>query len=102
MKNETLITKYPKEKIDLINKAIEEKESNMEEETEYNDGLINIKNGDKPEFKIKINQISLDIITFAFDIMQMFTLFHKECYPNILGNMAVIIISHLNFQTDKV
>ena len=102
MKNETLITKYPKEKIDLIKEALEEEESNMEEETEHNEGLINIKNGDKPEFKIKINQISLDIITFAFDIMQMFTLFHKECYPNILGNMAVIIISHLNFLTDKV
>ena len=102
MKNETLIIKYPKEKIDLIKEAIEEEESNMEEETEHNEGLINIKNGDKPEFKIKVNQISLDIITFAFDIMQMFTLFHKECYPNILGNMAVIIYSHLNFQTDKV
>ena len=102
MKNETLITKYPKEKIDLIKEALEEEESNMEEETEHNEGLINIKNGDKPEFKIKINQISLDIITFAFDIMEMFTLFHKECYANILGNMAVIIISHLNFQTDKV
>ena len=102
MKNETLITKYPKEKIDSINEALEEEESNMEEETEHNEGLINIKSGDKPEFKIKVNQISLDIINFSFDIMEMFTLFHKECYANILGNMAVIIISHLNFQTDKV
>ena len=102
MKNETLITKYPKEKIDSINEALEEEESNMEEETVHNEGLINIKSGDKPEFKIKVNQISLDIINFAFDIMEMFTLFHKECYANILGNMAVIIISHLNFQTDKV
>ena len=30
----------------------------------------------------------------------MFSLFHKECYGNILGNIAVIIISHLNYQTD--
>ena len=30
MKNETLIIKYPKEKIDLIKEAIEEEESNME------------------------------------------------------------------------
>ena len=102
MKNETLITKYPKEKIDLIKEALEEEENNNEEENEPNEELINIKDGDKPEIKIKINQISLDIINFAFDILKMFTLFHKECYANILGNMAVIIISHLNHQTDKV
>jgi len=102
MKNETLITKYPKEKIDLIKEALEEEENNNEEENEPNEELINIKDGDKPEIKLKISQISLDIINFAFDIMKMFTLFHKDCYANILGNMAVIIISHLNFQTDKV
>ena len=102
MKNETLITKYPKEKIDLIKESLEEEENNNEEENEPNEELINIKDGDKPELKIKISQISLDIINFSFDIMKMFTLFHKECYANILGNMAVIIISHLNLQTDKV
>ena len=102
MKNETLITKYPKEKIDLIKESLEEEENNNEEENESNEELINIKDGDKPELKIKISQISLDIINFSFDIMKMFTLFHKECYANILGNMAVIIISHLNLQTDKV
>ena len=102
MKNEALITKYPKEKIDLIKESLEEEENNNEEENEPNEELINIKDGDKPELKIKISQISLDIINFSFDIMKMFTLFHKECYANILGNMAVIIISHLNLQTDKV
>ena len=102
MKNETLITKYPKEKIDLITEALEEEENNNEEENEPNEEVINIKDGDKPEIKIKISEISLDIINFAFDVMKMFTLFHKECYANILGNMAVIIISHLNFQIDKV
>ena len=102
MKNETLITKYPKEKIDLITEALEEEENNNEEENELNEEIINIKDGDKPEIKIKISEISLDIINFAFDVMKMFTLFHKECYANILGNMAVIIISHLNFQIDKV
>ena len=102
MKNETLITKYPKEKIDLITEALEEEENNNEEENELNEEVINIKDGDKPEVKIKISEISLDIINFAFDVMKMFTLFHKECYANILGNMAVIIISHLNFQIDKV
>ena len=102
MKNETLITKYPKEKIDLITEALEEEENNNEEENEPNEEVINIKDGDKPEVKIKISEISLDIINFAFDVMKMFTLFHKECYANILGNMAVIIISHLNFQIDKV
>lgn len=102
MKNETLITKYPKEKIDLIAESLEEEENNNEEENEPNEEVINIKDGDKPEVKIKISEISLDIINFAFDVMKMFTLFHKECYANILGNMAVIIISHLNFQIDKV
>ena len=104
MKEESLITKYPKEKIDMINEALDEdEENNNDEENENNnEELLNIKEGEKPEIKIKICQISLDIINFAFDIMKMFTLFHKECYPNILGNMAVIIISHLNLQTDKV
>ena len=103
MKDRSLITKYPKEKIDMINEALEEdEENNNDEENEANEELLNIKDGEKPEYKIKICQESLDIITFAFDILKMFTLFPKDCYPNILGNMAVIIISHLNLQTDKI
>ena len=61
---------------------------------------MNINDGDKPEFKIKINQTGLDIINFSFEILKMFCLFHKECYEIILGNLAVLIISHLNYQTD--
>jgi hypothetical protein len=87
----------------MINEALDEdEENNNDEENETNEELLNIKDGEKPEYKIKICQESLDIIKFAFDILKMFTLFHKDCYPNILGNMAVIIISHLNLQTDKV
>ena len=103
MKDMSLITKYPKEKIDMINEALEEEEeNNNNEENETNEELLNIKDGEKLEYKIKICQESLDIINFAFDILKMFTLFHKDCYPNILGNMAVIVISHLNLQTDKI
>ena len=44
MKKETLITKYPKEKIDLIQEALEEEEeNNNEEENEQNEELLNIK-----------------------------------------------------------
>ena len=102
IKNETIINKYPSEKINLIKEAIEDEENNNEEENEANEGLLNIKDGDKPELKLKINKISLDIINFAFDILKMFTLFHKECYAIILGNMAVIIISHINFQNEQI
>ena len=102
MKNETIITKYPSDKINIINEALEDEENNNEEENETNEALLNIKDGDKPEIKIKISQISLDIINFAFDILKMFTLFHKECYAHILGNMAVIIISHINFQNEQI
>ena len=102
IKNETIIKKYPSEKINLIKEAIEDEENNNEEENEANEGLLNIKDGDKPELKLKINKISLDIINFAFDILKMFTLFHKECYAIILGNMAVIIISHINFQNEQI
>ena len=102
IKNETIIKKYPLEKINLIKEAIEDEENNNEEENEANEGLLNIKDGDKPELKLKINKISLDIINFAFDILKMFTLFHKECYAIILGNMAVIIISHINFQNEQI
>ena len=49
MKNETLITKYPKEKIDLITEALEEEENNNEEENEPNEEVINIKDGDSYE-----------------------------------------------------
>ena len=102
MKDETVITKFPSDKLNLIKEALVEEENNNEnEENEINNNTLSLKDGDKPEFKIKINQTTaLDLINFSFDILKMFSLFHKECYSNILGNVSVIIISHLNYQTD--
>ena len=102
MKDETVITKFPSDKLNLIKEALEEEENNNEnEENEKRDDLLDLKDGDKPELKIKINQTTaLDLINFSFDILKMFSLFHKECYSNIIGNVSVIIISHLNYQTD--
>ena len=102
MKDETVITKFPSDKLNLIKEALEEEENNNEnEENEKRDDLLDLRDGDKPELKIKINQTTaLDLINFSFDILKMFSLFHKECYSNIIGNVSVIIISHLNYQTD--
>ena len=102
MKDEIVITKYPSDKLNLIKEALDEEENNNEnEENEINNDLLNLKDGDKPELKIKINQTTvLDLINFSFDILKMFSLFHKECYSNIIGNVSVILISHLNYQTD--
>ena len=102
MKDETVITKFPQDKLNIIKEALEEEENNNDnEDNENNDyGLLNLKDGDKPDLKIKINQTGLEIIKFFFEVLKMFSLFHKECYGNILGNVAVIIISHLNYQTD--
>ena len=104
MKDEIIINKFPLDKLDLLNSYLkdntEDNEENEEDET--NNGLLEIKGGDKPKIYIKINETSLDIINFSFDILKMFSLFHKECYGNILGNLAVLIISHLNYQTDLI
>ena len=103
MKDEALITKFPSEKINLIKESLEEVENNQDnEENKPNKGLLFLKDGDKPELRIKINQTGLYIINFAFEVLKMFTLFHKECYGNILGNVAVLIISHLNYQIDQI
>ena len=101
MKDQTVITKFPSDKLKLINDALDEEENNNDDK-DINEGLLNLKDGDKPEIKIKINQTCLKIINFSFDLLKMFTLFHKECYGNILGNMAVIVISHLNYQTEEI
>ena len=100
MKDEIIITKYPLEKINSLKEALEEEENN--EENEIDNGLLSIKDGDKPELKIKINQTGLDIINFCFEVLKMFTLFHKECYGNILGNLAVILNAHLDYQKDMI
>ena len=103
MKDELILNKYPLDKLNLLddilnNNVIENNTENEEDEANY--GLLEIKDGDKINIYIKINKTALDIINFSFDILKMFAIFHKECYANILGNLAVIIISHLNYQTD--
>ena len=102
MKDEIIITKFPIEKINLIKEEIEKEEDNKNEDNEINKGLLNIIDGDKPELKIKINQTGLEIIDFSLEILKMYSLFHKECYGNILGNAQAIIISHINYQTDFI
>ena len=75
MKDISLITKYSKEKIDMINEALDEdEENNNDEENKTNEELLNIKDSEKPEYKIKICEESLDIIYFAFDILKMFNI----------------------------
>ena len=100
MKDEDIITKFPSEKLNSIKEALEEEENN--EENEIDNGIIIIKDGEKPELKLKINETGLEIINFCFEILKMFTLFHKECYGNIFGNVAVIMNAHLNYQNDMI
>ena len=103
MKDQKVITKFPSDKLELIQKALDVEENNKDnDDDETNEPLLNIKDGDKPETKIKINQTCIEIIKFGFDLLKMFTLFHKEVYGNILGNMAVIIISHLDYQNEEI
>ena len=111
MKDEKVINKFPLDKINLIQKTLEEntkkqeneeKEEKDDEKNESDIELLKLKDGEKPKLSIKINKTSLDIINFSFDILKMFTLFHKECYGNILGNLAVIINAHLNYQKEKI
>ena len=116
MKDESIINKYPLDKINLIKEELKEEkkkeekkkekiEEKIEEKTEENEDkieLLNIKDGDKPQIKIKVNQTILEIISFSFDILKMFIFFHKECYANILGNAAILFISHLNYQNDMI
>ena len=104
MKDETVITKFPLDKINLIKEALDEEENNANdnEENENKGEVLYLKDGDKPELKIKINKTVFDIINFSYDVLKMFTLFHKECYGNVFGNVAVIIISHLNYQTETI
>ena len=103
MKDQKVITKFPSDKLELIQKALDEEENNKDnDDEETNEPLLSIKDGDKPQIKIKINQTCIEIIKFGFDLLKMFSLFHKEVYGNILGNMAVIIISHLNYQDEEI
>ena len=107
MKDETVINRFPLDKLNLFNNNLEEKnidseQSEEKEENETNIDLLKIKDGEKPKIYIKINETALDIINFSFDVLKMFILFHKECYGNILGNMVVIINAHLNYQRESI
>ena len=106
LKDENIITKFPSEKIKLIKELEEDEEektnNNSDDNTDINNQLIIIKSGEKPEIKIKSNQTLLEIIQQAFDILKMFTLFHKECYGCILQNFRKIILAHLDFQTEQI
>ena len=102
MKDELIVTKFPSDKIKLIKDAEEEEEENYNSLNDINKNLLSIKDGEKPEIKIKINQISLEIIKFSFELLKMFTIFHKDCYGFILENFTKMIIYHLNFQIDQI
>jgi len=104
MKDETIITKFPSDKIKLIKEAEEEEEENTNNnsESDIKENLLSIKDGEKPELKLKINQTSIEIIKFAFETLKIFTIFHKDCYGYILENFTKILTSHLNFQTEQI
>ena len=104
MKDETIITKFPSDKIKLIKEAEEEEEENTNNnsESDIKENLLSIKDGEKPELKIKVNQTSIEIIKFAFETLKIFTIFHKDCYGYILENFTKILTSHLNFQTEQI
>ena len=104
MKDEAIITKFPSDKIKLIKEAEEEEEENTNNnsESDIKENLLSIKDGEKPELKIKINQTSIEIIKFAFETLKIFTIFHKDCYGYILENFTKILTSHLNYQTEQI
>ena len=105
-KDEYIITEFPSEKIKLIKELEEEEEektnNNSDDNSNINNQLIIIKSGDNSEIKIKSNQILLEIIQQSFDILKMFTMFHKDCYGTILENFTKLILSHLDFQTEQI
>ena len=104
MKDEFIITKFPSDKIKLIKDAEEEEEEDTSNNSNggEKENLLYIKDGEKPEIKLKINQTSLEIIKFSFELLKMFTIFHKDCYGFILENSRKIINFHLNYQIDQI
>ena len=104
MKDESIITKFPTDKIKLIKEAEDEEEENTNNNSisDTKENLLSIKEGEKPEIKIKINQTVIEIIKFSFELLKMFTIFHKECYGMILDNFTKILLAHLNFQKEQI
>ena len=104
MKDELIITKFPSDKIKMIKDAEEEEEENTDNNSlsDTKENLLYIKEGENPEIKLKINQISLEIIKFTFELLKMFCIFHKYCYGFILEKFRIMIISHLEFQKEQI
>ena len=102
MKDETIINKYPIEKINLLKESIQEEDNNDNENENEDKNLLTIKGKDKPEISIRINKTSLDIINLSFDLLKMFSLFHKECYEIILEKASSILLWHLNYQKKQI
>ena len=97
MKDVNIINKFPYDKINLIKEI-----TNEDKTSDIKENLLHIKDGEKPEIKIKTIQTSLEIIKFSFELLKMFCIFHKNCYGNILENFTKIIILHLNFQVNQI
>ena len=106
LKDEFIITEFPSDKIKLIKDLEEEEEektnNNSDNSNDLNNELLSIKDGEKPEIKIKVNHTLLEIIQLSFDILKMFTIFHKDCYGYILENFRKLLIHHLDFQTEQI
>ena len=104
MKDELIITKFPSDKIKMIKDVEEEEEENTNNNSlsDTKDNLLTIKDGENPEIKLKMNQISLEIIKFSFELLKMFSIFHKYCYGFILEKFRIMIISHLEFQKEQI
>ena len=104
MKDEYIITKFPSDKIKLIKDAEDEEEENTNNNSlsDTKENLLYIKDGEKPEIKIKITQTSLEIIKFSFELLKMFSIFHKDCYGFILESFRNLIYGNLEFQIDQI
>ena len=104
LKDEFIITKFPSEQIKLIKDAEDEEDENTNNNSlsDTKENLLFIKDGEKPEIKIKITQTSLEIIKFSFELLKMFSIFHKVCYGFILESFRKLIYDNLEFQIDQI
>ena len=104
LKDEFIITKFPSEQIKLIKDAEDEEDENTNNNSlsDTKENLLYIKDGEKPEIKIKITQTSLEIIKFSFELLKMFSIFHKDCYGFILESFRKLIYDNLEFQIDQI
>ena len=101
LKDESVITQFPSDKIKLLKEVDEEEEENTND-SNAKENLLLIKDEEKPEIKIKINQFSLEIIQFSYELLKMYSIFHKDCYGFILASFTKLLMYHLNFQIDQI